>query len=687
MIWLVPALLFGTALAVVPLFVHLVGRHRAARVPFAALDFLLLANKRLARRLRFRQALLLLLRTALVVALALMMAKPVWEATAELPLLHAGWPSVVLIVDDTPSMQRVAGRNTLLARAQQRARELLQSTTVGSAVAVLSVVDPSGPLAALSRDRRRVWAAVDRLRAGYRHATLGPALDQALRLLQDAGAARGLVVVLSDLAAHGLPRALPAWPPGVALQPIDVAAGLPHANRAVVELSAAPSGAPGRRSMRFSARVCNFAAAPTRTPVYLAVGERRLAQGELSLSAGGCAYQHFQHSFAVGGVHEVTVSLAPDALAFDDVRYLRAEVAGEVRLLLVNGAPAAIRQQDELFYLQSALAVESGDRQRLLARAVRSDDFDPRQLSGFDGVALCNVRALAPAQVAALERYVAAGGGLLLTVGDAVDAERYNAILGRLLPQPLRGVTSTDADRASNLGLGALDANHPLGASLASEAGGAGLARVRVKRAMRLEPSARGERRVVLRYDDGSPALVEAAHGAGRVLLWTTTIDRDWTDLPIRPGFLPLMQQLVRYLGRAPLVGAGRDVVVGMQTEVTPPFGCSELRLLVAPGGVTRRWGEAAWREGQVLEVVADRPGFYRLSGRVGGELRALPQQSFAANVELAESQLEAGTLRPRSAAGGAGAGRVVRRVELWHALGLLALLLLLGESWLTRRG
>ena len=36
--------------------------------------------------------------------------------------------------------------------------------------------------------------------------------------------------------------------------------------------------------------------------------------------------------------------------------------------------------------------------------------------------------------------------------------------------------------------------------------------------------------------------------GPGRVLLFTTTADRDWTDLPFKTVYLPLMQSLVSYL-------------------------------------------------------------------------------------------------------------------------------------------
>ena len=79
-----------------------------------------------------------------------------------------------------------------------------------------------------------------------------------------------------------------------------------------------------------------------------------------------------------------------------------------------------------------------------------------------------------------------------------------------------------------------------------------GLSRVRTHTIMLVEPDARTQRRVLARFTNDAPALLERAVGAegqGRVLLLATTIDRDWSDLAIRPGFLPLMQQIVLYLG------------------------------------------------------------------------------------------------------------------------------------------
>jgi hypothetical protein len=74
--FLSPFLLAGLALISVPVIIHLRNRQRAARVPFPAIEFLLRSEKKLARRLKVKQLLLLLLRISLFLLLPLAMAQP-----------------------------------------------------------------------------------------------------------------------------------------------------------------------------------------------------------------------------------------------------------------------------------------------------------------------------------------------------------------------------------------------------------------------------------------------------------------------------------------------------------------------------------------------------------------------------------------------------------------------------------
>ena len=55
---------------------------------------------------------------------------------------------------------------------------------------------------------------------------------------------------------------------------------------------------------------------------------------------------------------------------------------------------------------------------------------------------------------------------------------------------------------------------------------------------------------MLARFDDGAVAAAERRIGGGRVIVWTSTLDDSWTDLALKPVFLPLVHQLVRYLAQ-----------------------------------------------------------------------------------------------------------------------------------------
>lgn len=60
---------------------------------------------------------------------------------------------------------------------------------------------------------------------------------------------------------------------------------------------------------------------------------------------------------------------------------------------------------------------------------------------------------------------------------------------------------------------------------------------------------------VLAQLDNGDPLLVEKKFGDGSVIQLATACDADWSDLPMRPFYVPLMQQLV----------------TTMATQLTPP--------------------------------------------------------------------------------------------------------------------
>src|SRR4051812_47403954 len=74
--FLAPTMLWGAAAAAIPIALHLFFRSRYRTVPWAAMKFLLASIEQTSRRLRFQELLLLVMRCAVVVLLALALARP-----------------------------------------------------------------------------------------------------------------------------------------------------------------------------------------------------------------------------------------------------------------------------------------------------------------------------------------------------------------------------------------------------------------------------------------------------------------------------------------------------------------------------------------------------------------------------------------------------------------------------------
>ncbi len=712
MSFLAPGYVLLTALFAVPIAIHLIGRSRAKVRRFAAIELLLRGDKRVARRTKIRQWLLLLVRALAIAAVPLILAKPFFETASDgLPATAVGGPqSAVIIIDDSMSMSAVRRGRSLVETARARARRIIEALGDSDVAIVLASRGGGAPVPELTADRAKLERAITDVRPTYRATDITGALKRAAQILENAARPERRVYLLSDLAAHGF-SGEPPWAAGhgPALVPIDVSDGKPAANRAIVDIKTEPAVHLGPRGVRVSVEVANFGADALKDlTVTLLVDGKPVTKGLLDVPAHGRATKRFFHVFPLTtnegeiGVHDVAGELPADALPADDRRFARVEVRRDLRVLVVDGDPRTSRRDDEVFYLETALRPGDRDDSQLDVTTVAPDELANHRLADFDVVFLCNVKA---PDGGALRDYVQHGGGLFIALGDNVDPDAYDDALGALLPQRLQalrtvGATAADRDdgerRAGGTGdaqrLGHVDRNHPLLAPLAEQHAAEALEAARFTRYALFRPTPEGQRQVLLRFTDGAPALIESRYGEGRVLLWASTIDRDWTNLPIQPAFLPLVQQSTRYLARAPMREPEAPLLIGQHHEIALRDG--DLRVEVTqPSGRQRTFDrdKVAGRKALAFDTT-DEPGIYRVAvaGR-DGVMRPRRDATFVVNVDAAESDptpIDATRLQQLAVGGGAkvAAAAPKRRVELWHMLGAALLILLLGEALLLRR-
>jgi hypothetical protein len=86
----------------------------------------------------------------------------------------------------------------------------------------------------------------------------------------------------------------------------------------------------------------------------------------------------------------------------------------------------------------------------------------------------------------------------------------------------------------------------------------AGLGLATFRRIGRIDP---GPCQIVARFSTGEPAVVDCAHGRGRLIAVASDLDNTWNDFPRHASFVPFVHEAVRYIaGARPRVG---DYLVG----------------------------------------------------------------------------------------------------------------------------
>ena len=560
-------------------------------------------------------------------------------------------------------------------------------------------------------DRLALRRAIAEATQGFAHSDLTTCVTAAVRALGDPAAAatsRRRLVVATDLTASAwrldapapvVP--MPAGPERPEVSLLDAARGETLGNRWVSGLVAEPEPAAGSHGYRIGVTVNGEGVEAARdVPLTLKVGtgkeERTAVRSLLELPASGTTRKALAHDFGAGGPAVVTAALPPDALPEDDALTVVVDVPRDVKVLVVNGAPSAVRHRDAAYFLEAAL---TGSASPVRPTVVDAEGFAKARLSDFDVVMLLDLRAPGP-KAAELSAFVEGGGGLFVAMGDDVDPDRWDAEVAGLLPAPLH-VVKTAAERGTPgaegkaARLAEIDWDHPALRVFTGQAR-EGLESVRAWRYMLLKPGAKdGGARVLARYDDGATALVEARRGRGRVMLYASTLDPEWSDWTIRTSFLPAMQRIAAWLAGALDERRSAPGVVGAPRPITMPAG-QVLAAVVGPDGRERREATArgdAAREGAPV-VTPDRPGLWQVKVRdlaTGGE-RLDPALSFAAwpdpresdTRRLEPSELTAwfgGEALARVASDGKPAGS--REVPLWSWLLLLAIAAFLAEGLL----
>jgi len=558
---------WGLALAttaVVPLVLHLLHRTRWHPVAWPAMRLLRDVATRRGARLALQDVLLLILRMLLLMAIAITVARLQWREPSPPDLRSGRVAGVVLVDDGLPSGALAAQDRPLLDRQKELGLAYLGALAPGDEVSIIAGSQIGQPAA----DPLYDFSAAARVLGSLTPTASTPDLPALItaglqRLDRHHNTAAELVLVTTGCSAGALLDDELRWGdlrerlsrgrwagwrrPQVLLIATEDTVGTDWAVAAIeLDQPLLLPGVPVGIHVRI--KRSGSAVAPHGLALRLMIDGRTIDEQPVTAPTDSSDTIHvtFTTAFAIAGSHALETRLigTRDPLAADDQRTLAVEVAERVPVVLLEAQPGELR------LVAAALDPTDGTDPGapFAPRAVLAATCTPAMLRGARAIVIGDVGVLEPTITTALERFVATGGGVLFTVGPHTLPEVANRqwfrggdglLAGALTVPPT--VADNDPQPAQRLRQPRPASGQPIAlAGFVNDITAWQAAAVR--HAALLEP---GAWQRLIDLDDGDPLMVMAQRGQGNVALSLMPLDDQWSDLPWRALWVPLVRGVV----------------------------------------------------------------------------------------------------------------------------------------------
>jgi hypothetical protein len=518
------ALALGIAgLAAAPLIAHLFRRGRVREQPFPPAALVPRARSVARESRRLEDRLLFAVRALIILGLAVLGATPLVQCS-RLTLARSGGASVALaiVLDDSLSMRaQLSSGKTRWERARAGALELSRSARRGDALSVVLAGRPARVLLPPTTDLEAVRRALTEAPITDRSTDLAQAVQLARSLVADLPQRDKQVAVLSDFAAEPPTDGRPAiWAP------------LPELAEPVLDCAVISAE---RQSSHLDATIaCNSGKAAEGRKLEALAADPMIdgSAGKEALASAALA--------ARGGVQTVSVSLPKsgealgvrlsggDAIAHDDLGSVSRGTAAFTVGVFSDPARSSPSTGGRTL-LEQALAALGGD---ITVRPLSVLPEDANDLRSLSALLLDDPPGLGPEVRDALAGWLSRGKVAVAFLGPR--AERVQ--LGSTLEPFAHGAVRWEATEQKGLDPASL-------AWLGPEA--AALAELRPRGRARLDGADLPGSRVRARWSDGAPFLLERDHERGLVLSFGLPASAEDSDLPLRPGFLALLDHVL----------------------------------------------------------------------------------------------------------------------------------------------
>jgi hypothetical protein len=633
----------GAAGVAVPILIHLLYRQHRQLTKWAAMELLRRTLVVRSGQVKLEDYLVLFLRCLALMLIAAALLRPTLHSDSAQWL---GKKRVGMVVAIDASFSMSHGEFSRFEMAVNKARKILETAKQGDPVSLVLMSNrPEILLRRTGYDPSVFNGLLDKLKAPK---PFRLSLDRNLELIEELTSelktpGRECFLItdaqeqdwgdLTDRTRETLTRLSRDY--NVFIVPLAVEG---EDNLSLTQLTYASGSLQQRGVARFLATVRNEGRRQTDGgSVEFYVGDALVTRQAVgALEPGQTRGVSFFTSFEAPGDVRLKAVLTKDELNRDNERFAVVQIRPSISVLCVDDvSQSAEKSRAGKYYAVRALRLRGRDEEGTMrVNQVQAPDLSLEDLSDYDLILMANVADLAPELVQRIDRFVRRGGGLILFLGDRVTGDLYNKRFGTgdkgLLPGELGEMVQTD-EESKGWSLAPIRSKHPL-ASMAERLPQEILDSARIRAVVSVKPTQ--ESMTILRITEQNlPLLLQRNVGAGAVLMFTTSADRAWSELPIHPLYTMLLQQAATHLTSH---RDARQIYVGEKSEV-PLTGrqVGDRVQVIDPQGQSTELKVTQSGQQPICAIDAEKVGIYEIAPADGS-----PSVTLAANVDPMESNV-----------------------------------------------
>ena len=541
-----PWFLGGLVAVGLPIWLHLLKRHKTDPTPFPSLMFFEHREQSSVQHRRLDYILLFILRTLMLVLLALLFASPFIR---KLTPKGAGKKLVVVAVDRSFSMRTKEGTSTRLDDAKAEAMNVLSKLPPGQPAQVVALADTLQAMTQQTSDPGELRGAVMAIKESDERASFGE-LARYLRTLSESTKTPLDVHLISDLQKS----AMPAFTDVRLNQDTDITfhqVGKVQPNWAV-ETMIAPQHVYDPKRVHISATVTGFSAPAATRTVTLLMNGKTIQSKTVNVPENGRGSVEFagldQASYGFNRC-EIRIDSA-DSLPADDQYMFSVERTDPKKVLFLDDG----RHPEAQEFFRAALNATPDSAFQL--EPLRPDVAANSDLSKYAVVVLNDLGSLQSGLEASLQKYVSNGGSLFEAIGPA-SAVAFPRV--PVLDEPIDGTSYASREGERFFSVSDLDSGHDVMKSVERFDG------VKIYLATNVGST---KSTVLARMSNGKPLVLERKVGEGKVLVFTSDFGAANNDLPRHYAWVPFVQKSIAYLGGAGSGEQPANLSVGEYVEL-----------------------------------------------------------------------------------------------------------------------